>query len=87
MQKYLDLGFSLPFATDSEIESLGHSKCEVNNLDNADDGNPSVQDMLITFRYGYPRKRDSMATTVDDRFCAILEERTRRVLDVEDSPV
>ena len=47
--KFLELDF--PFATDNEIMDLGLTKLEIFNLDNDGDGDPDLEDILITFRY------------------------------------
>ena len=49
---FLELDF--PFATENEITDLGLTKLEVFNLDNDGDGDPDVEDILLTFRYCVP---------------------------------
>lgn len=50
--KFLELDF--PFATENEITDLGLTKLEIFNLDCDGDGNPDLDDMLITFRFCQP---------------------------------
>ena len=51
--QYLVTNF--PFATPQEVKGLGLAKVEIKNLDLDGDGTPSVDDMLVTFRYCMPK--------------------------------
>lgn len=79
--KYFQTDF--PFATEAEVEALSLLKLEIVNLDKDGDGDPNIDDILLTFRFCYPERRGGAASgeiSFDDSFLTYLQTRSEAAI-------
>ena len=79
--KYFQTDF--PFATEAEVEALSLLKLEIVNLDKDGDGDPNIDDILLTFRFCYPERRGGASSgevSFDDSFLTYLQTRSEAAI-------